>query len=88
MNLMLTAKCNNVDEFKKNGYDVVKKEFDSWCDNSKSIFAKIDDNHLVELFFDVNPMELKKWLAKESTQNIFKTHGFSPIRYTFEELAM
>ena len=40
---MLTAKCNNVDEFKKNGYDVVKKEFDSWCDNSKSIFAKIDD---------------------------------------------
>ena len=44
---MLTAKCNNVDEFKKNGYDVVKKEFDSWCDNSKSIFAKIDDNNLV-----------------------------------------
>ena len=56
---MLTAKCNNVDEFKKNGYDVVKKEFDSWCDNSKSIFAKIDDNNLVVLFFDVNAKELK-----------------------------
>jgi len=83
---MLTAKCNNVDEFKKNGYDVVKKEFDSWGDNSKSIFAKIDDNNLVELFFDVNAMELKKWLAKESTQNIFETQGFYPTRYNFEEL--
>ena len=74
MNLMLTAKCKNVDEFKKNGYDVVKKEFDSWCDNSKSIFAKIDDKNLVELFFDVNPIELKKWLAKKSLLKIFLRH--------------
>ena len=38
------------EEFKKNGYDVMKKEFDSWCDNSKSIFAKIDDNNLANKF--------------------------------------
>ena len=71
MNLMLTAKCNNVDEFKKNGYDVVKKEFDSWCDNSKSIFAKIDDKNLVELFFDVNAYRIEEMASKRVYSKYF-----------------
>ena len=87
MNLMLTATCNNVDEFKK-AYDAVKSEFAEWCDSSKCVFAKVDDNKLIELFFDVNPPKLKAWLGKESTQEMFKKHGFVPTRYTFSPLQM
>ena len=88
MNLMLTAICNNTDEFYQTGYLAAKAEFGEWCDASRCVFAKVDDTNLIELFFDVNPVKLKAWLAKPSTQEIFKTHGFVPTRYTFEALQM
>ena len=88
MNLMLTATCNNTDEFYQNGYLVVKHEFGDWCDASRCVFSKVDDTNLVELFFDVNPANLKVWLSKESTQKIFKAHNFVPTRYTFNPLQM
>ncbi|MDG1714822.1 hypothetical protein [Lacinutrix sp.] len=47
MNLILTASCNNADDFKKSGYDAVKNEFSDWCDSSKCIFAKIDEKNVV-----------------------------------------
>ena len=87
MNLMLTAKCNNVDEFKK-AYLAVKPEFADWCDASRCMFGKVDEHQLIELFFDVNPAKLKAWLGKPSTQEMFKAHGFVPTRYTFTPLEM
>ena len=88
MNLMLMASCNDADDFKTNGYDKVKSEFSNWCDSSKNIFSKIDEQTVLELFFDVNPAKLKEWLAKPSTQQIFKEHNFVPTRYTFEPLTI
>ena len=41
MNLMLTASCNDADDFKINGYEKLKSEFSEWCDSSKCIFCKI-----------------------------------------------
>ena len=52
------------------------------------MFGKIDDNNLVELFFDVDGPKLKAWLAKESTQAMFQRHNFVPTRYTFNPLEM
>lgn len=88
MHLMLTATCDNTDNFYQNGYLSVKAEFADWCDASRCVFGKIDDTNLVELFFDVNPPKLKEWLAKPSTQEMFKAHNFVPTRYTFEPLQM
>ncbi|MEC7876621.1 MAG: hypothetical protein VYE05_01350 [Bacteroidota bacterium] len=88
MNLMLTAICNDADDFKKNGYEKMKSEFFDWCDASKCVFCKIDDKNVLELFFDVNPLKLKEWLNKPSTQKIFKEHNFVPTRYAFEPLSM
>ena len=88
MNLMLIANCNSADNFKTHGYEKLKSEFSNWCDSSKSIFSKIDDQTVLELFFDVNPQKLKEWLAKASTQQIFKEHNFTPTRYTFEPLSI
>jgi len=36
MNLMLTASCNDADDFKTNGYEQVKSEFSDWCDSKIS----------------------------------------------------
>ena len=88
MNLMLTASCNDADDFKINGYENLKYEFSDWCDSSKCVFCKIDDKNILELFFDVNPQKLKEWLAKPSTQQIFKEHNFVPTRYSFEPLSV
>jgi hypothetical protein len=85
---MLTATCTNTDDFHKNGYLIAKKEFGDWCDASQCVFAKIDDHNLIELFFDVDPVKLKAWLSKPSTQAIFKAHNFVPKRYTFSPLEM
>ena len=88
MNLMLTAQCTNTDEFYTNAYLAAKPEFSDWCDSSRCVFAKVDDTHLVELFFDVDPAKLKQWLSKPSTQEMFKAHNFVPTRYTFSPLEM
>ena len=48
MNLMLTATCNNTDEFYKTGYSAAKAEFGEWCDASRCVFAKVDDTNLIE----------------------------------------
>ena len=87
MNLMLTATCDNVDAFHQ-AYLGIKHEFAEWCDLSRCVFAKIDDNNLIELFFDVNPPKLKAWLARPSTKALFASHGFVPTRYTFTPLQM
>ena len=88
MNLMLIASCNDADDFKINGYERMKSEFSDWCDSSKSVFCKIDNQNVLELFFDVSPPKLKEWLAKSTTQEIFKEHSFVPTRYSFEALSM
>ena len=85
MNLMLTATCDDTDTFHK-AYLAVKHEFADWCDISRCVFAKIDDNNLIELFFDVDVPKLQAWLAKPSTQQIFKTHNMVPTRYSFTPL--
>ena len=87
MNLMLTATCNDVDTFRAT-YQEIKHEFAGWCDASRCVFAKVDDTHLIELFFDVDPAKLKAWLSSPSTQEVFKTHNFVPTRYTFSPLQM
>lgn len=85
MNLMLTASCDNTDAF-HHSYLRVKPEFAEWCDLSRCVFAKIDDNNLIELFFDVDVAKLQAWLAKPSTQALFKAHSFVPTRYSFSPL--
>lgn len=85
MNLMLTATCDDTDAFHE-AYLAVMPEFADWCDVSRCVFGKIDDNNLVELFFDVDPPKLQTWLAKPSTQQMFEQHNFVPTRYTFEPL--
>jgi hypothetical protein len=87
MNLMLTATCENTDAFYQS-YLTVKPEFAEWCDSSRCVFAKIDDNNLIELFFDVDPAKLKAWLGKASTIAMFQKHNFVPTRYTFTPLQM
>ena len=86
MNLMLTAHCDNTDAFYEKAYSVVKPEFADWCDISRCVFAKVDDQNLVELFFDVDPPKLQAWLSKPETQAMFKAHSFVPTRYTFSPL--
>jgi hypothetical protein len=88
MNLLLTAQVDNTDTFYQQGYLAVKAEFAEWCDATRCVFAKVDDQNFVELFFDVNPPKLKAWLAKPSTQEMFKAHNLSPTRYTFSPLQM
>ena len=44
--------------------------------------------YVLELFFDVKPPKLKEWLAKPSTQQMFKEHNFVPKRYSFEPLSI
>ena len=88
MNLMLTATCDSTDDFYNQAYLAVKAEFAEWCDASRCVFAKVDDQNLIELFFDVNPPKLKAWLAKPSTQALFQEHHFVPTRYTFSPLQM
>ena len=88
MDSMLTATCNSTDDSYENGYLSVKSEFAARFDSSRCIFTKVDDTQLVELFFDVNPPKLKAWLAKPSTQEMFKARNFVPTRYTFEPLQM
>ena len=88
MNLMLTATCDNADTFYKEGYAPLKHEFSEWCDASRCVFAKIDDQTVIELFFDVEPAKLKAWLGRPSTQAVFKAHTFVPTRYTFQPLQM
>ena len=85
MNLMLTATCDDTDAFHE-AYLAVKSEFADWCDVSRCVFGKIDDNNLVELFFDVDPPKLQAWLAQPSTQHMFEQHNLVPTRYTFEPL--
>ena len=87
MNLMLTATCDSTDAFYQS-YLSMKAEFADWCDDSRCVFAKVDDTQLIELFFDVDPAQLKAWLAKPSTQEVFKSHNFVPTRYTFTPLQM
>jgi len=87
MNLMLTAVCEDADEFYES-YLSVKPEFAEWCDISKCVFAKVDNKNVIELFFDVNPPKLQEWLAKPSTQAIFEKHNIVPTRYTFNPLQM
>jgi hypothetical protein len=87
MNLMLTATCDSVDVFHQ-AYLATKHEFAEWCDSSRCVFAKIDDNNLIELFFDVDAPKLKAWLGRASTQELFKKNGFVPTRYTFTPLQM
>tara|TARA_B100000482_G_C12583121_1_gene288663 strand:- start:667 stop:933 length:267 start_codon:yes stop_codon:yes gene_type:complete len=86
MNLMIIASCKSSIDFKKNVYDLVKSEFADWCDNEKSVFSIIDEQNVLELFFDINPVKLKEWLEKPSTQEIVKKHNFVPKRYSFEPL--
>ena len=88
MNLMLTAQVDDTDTFYTEGYLRVKPEFAEWCDASRCVFAKVDDTHLIELFFDVAPPKLKAWLAKPSIQALFKAHNMVPTRYTFTPLEM
>ena len=88
MNLMLTAQVDDTDTFYTEGYLRVKPEFAEWCDATRCVFAKVDDTHLIELFFDVDPPKLKAWLAKPSIQALFKTHNMVPTRYTFTPLEM
>ena len=88
MNLMLTATCTSADAFYKEGYTPLKHEFSDWCDASRCVFARIDDQTVIELFFDVNPAKLKAWLGRPSTQAVFKAHNFVPTRYTFQPLQM
>jgi hypothetical protein len=76
------------DVFDQEAYLTVKHEFAEQCDASRCVFAKIDDQKLGDLFFDVNPPKLHAWLAKPSTQEIFKRHNFVPTRYTFNPLQM
>ena len=87
MNLMLTARCDDTDAFYQS-YKAVKPEFAEWCDISRCVFAKVDDQNLVELFFDVDPAKLKAWLSKPSTRAMFERHNFVPPRYTFAPLQM
>ena len=88
MNLMLTAHCDSTDDFYEKGYSVVKPEFADWCDISRCAFGKIDDNNLIELFFDVDRVKLGAWLAKPETVAMFKAHNFVPTRYTFNPLQL
>ena len=58
MNLMLTATCDDTDAFYQD-YLRVKPEF-ALCDISRCAFGKIDDNNLIELFFDVDRSSLAR----------------------------
>ena len=87
MNLMLTATCDDTNAFYQD-YLRVKPEFADWCDISRCAFGKIDDNNLIELFFDVDMAKLGAWLAKPETVAMFKAHNFVPTRYTFNPLQL
>ena len=87
MNLMLTATCDNTAVFYQD-YLKTKPEFAAWCDLDRCVFATIDENRLVELFFDVDPPKLQAWLAQPSTRDLFQRHNFVPTRYTFSPLQM
>ena len=67
------------------------KRVAEWCDISHCVFAKIDDNNLVELFFDVDMAKLKVWLSRHllktcSKATILCQHGTPSTLFKFQQL--
>ena len=68
---MLTASCNNADNFKINGYEKMKSEFSDWCDASKCVFCKIDNSKVIlpcAIYFGIS---FKAWSVQNSPINFF-----------------
>ena len=77
MNLMLTASCNDADDFKINGYENLKSEFSDWCDSSKCIFCKIDNQNVLELFFIIS--KVNKYILHLKSSSASLSGSYSKI---------
>jgi len=58
----------------------LKDLFSGYCGNSKSIFTKVYENNLLELFFDVDSVKLKEFISSSIIQELFKKHNLVLLR--------
>jgi len=84
LNMLLLANVSDVDAFKKYSYDVNQPKFKNWCDASKSVFAKVNDTTVIELFFDIEKEKLQEFLNDPEVGENISRFNFKPIRYSFE----
>jgi hypothetical protein len=84
LNMLLLANVSDVDAFKKYSYDINQPKFNNWCDASKSVFAKVNDTTVVELFFDIDKEKLQEFLNDPEVIENISRFNFKPIRYSFE----
>jgi len=84
LNMLLLANVSDVDAFKKYSYDINQPKFNNWCDASKSVFAKVNDTTVVELFFDIYKEKLQEFLNDPEVIENISRFNFKPIRYSFE----
>ena len=84
LNMLLLANVSDVDAFKKYSYDINQPKFNNWCDDSKSVFAKVNDTTVVELFFDIDKEKLQEFLNDPEVIENISRFNFKPIRYSFE----
>ena len=84
LNMLLLANVSDADAFKKYSYDINQPKFNNWCDASKSVFAKVNDTTVVELFFDIDKEKLQEFLNDPEVIENISRFNFKPIRYSFE----
>ena len=59
-------------------------KFKNWCDASKSVFAKVNDTAVIELFFDIDKVKLEDFLNDTEVIENIRRFNFKPVRYSFE----
>lgn len=84
LNMLLLANVSDVDAFKKYSYDINQPKFKNWSDASKSVFAKVNDTTVIELFFDIDKVQLQEFLNDPEVSENISRFNFKPIRYSFE----
>jgi len=84
LNMLLLANVSDVDAFKKYSYDINQPKFKNWSDASKSVFAKVNDTTVIELFFDIDKEQLQEFLNDPEVSENISRFNFKPIRYSFE----
>jgi hypothetical protein len=87
MNLVIKGKCTS-------SYEAVYKDFmelsesrAQFCDESKTVIGKIDNNNFVVLLFDVDMSKLKEIVSTPERAEVIKKNGISNEMFQFSPLS-
>lgn len=82
--MLLLSNVRDVDAFKKYSYNKNQRKFKNWSDDSKDVFAKVNDTTVIELFFDIDKEKLQVFLNDPEVIENISRFNFKPVRYSFE----